>query len=401
MRAVARLCAESPEAIRRSRWLLGFRSCCILLSLLPMVLALFAWAPPAWAVLIASGDGAGNTTDPGFFGWDYVGDVNGLTGTYLGNGWVITANHVGPGDFTLDGVVYPWVSGSDVQLRTNGSTLADLVVFSIYPYPLLDPLEIRTTPPPVGEFLIMIGCGRDRGSDTSWDPNGAFPPPPDEISGWSWAGTHSKRWGTNEMDSLTAGLIANTVSFYTVFDEGLPLPEAQAANGDSGGAVFSINAIASELAGIIYVIGPTPGQPSETALYTNLTFIARLDFYRDEIVSIAVAPDMDSDGVEDLLDNCIDVANAGQGDINGDGVGDACEPFDFDGDGWPDLEDNCSGISNPGQEDADQNGIGDVCEAYVVPAISELGLLVLVLAGAGMLQLHRAAPVRRKGAVRR
>ena len=47
-------------------------------------------------VLIATGDGTGNTeapaADPGF---GNVGIVNSLSGVYVGNGWVLTANHVG------------------------------------------------------------------------------------------------------------------------------------------------------------------------------------------------------------------------------------------------------------------------------------------------------------------
>ena len=48
---------------------------------------------PAWlfapAVLIASGDGTENTTaPPADPGWSHVGSVNGLSGVYLGDGWV-------------------------------------------------------------------------------------------------------------------------------------------------------------------------------------------------------------------------------------------------------------------------------------------------------------------------
>lgn len=40
----------------------------------------------------------------------------------------------------------------------------------------------------------------------------------------------------------------------------------------------------------------------------------------------ARGPDSDGDGVSDLQDNCVDVPNDDQQDVDGDGVGDACEP---------------------------------------------------------------------------
>jgi len=39
-------------------------------------------------------------------------------------------------------------------------------------------------------------------------------------------------------------------------------------------------------------------------------------------------PDSDGDRVSDVQDNCPDVANRGQQDADGDGVGDACAPKD-------------------------------------------------------------------------
>jgi Tol biopolymer transport system component len=43
--------------------------------------------------------------------------------------------------------------------------------------------------------------------------------------------------------------------------------------------------------------------------------------------ALSLSPDSDGDGVRDLLDNCPFVANPDQADSDGNGVGDACEPF--------------------------------------------------------------------------
>lgn len=320
-----------------------------------MTLACGLWSLPAAAVLISEGDGSGNTDGEGFFGWNYVGDVNGQSATYLGNGWVITANHVGTGNFTLDGTVYPWVPGTQVRLRTNASWLADLIVFAVAPAPALDPLPVRTTPPADNAFLIMIGCGRDRGADTAWQ----------SLTGWDWDTTSTKRWGTNTVEDLTSGLVAGTVSFYTAFDEGQIFPEAQAAAGDSGGAVFSLTPEGNELAGIIYVVAPTPGQPSETALFTNLTFVARLDFYLDEINTV-MAGGFCGDGFVDGPEVCDDANIA-----PGDGCDASCqvEP------GW-----ECTGEPS-------------ACNALAVPVLgawSQLALAVGLL-GAGRSVFRRRA----------
>lgn len=71
--------------------------------------------------------------------------------------------------------------------------------------------------------------------------------------------------------------------------------------------------------------------------------------------------DIDSDGIANSEDNCPEVANPNQGDIDGDGVGDVCDE-DIDGDGILNAQDNCPETPNIGQEDADNDNIGDICD---------------------------------------
>lgn len=82
------------------------------------------------------------------------------------------------------------------------------------------------------------------------------------------------------------------------------------------------------------------------------------------------SPDLDGDGVLNVDDNCVHVANPTQDDADMDGIGDACEPpvepiVDADGDGVPDSTDNCPATPNADQLDADGDGIGDACEPVV------------------------------------
>lgn len=73
-----------------------------------------------------------------------------------------------------------------------------------------------------------------------------------------------------------------------------------------------------------------------------------------------IIADIDSDGVADILDNCVSVANFDQKDINNNGRGDVCD--DFDQDGIINSKDNCSNKPNRNQLDTDSDGIGDVCD---------------------------------------
>jgi Tol biopolymer transport system component len=81
------------------------------------------------------------------------------------------------------------------------------------------------------------------------------------------------------------------------------------------------------------------------------------------LVTVAAA-DSDGDALLDPLDNCPEVANADQADLDGDGVGDCCDLAgpDDDSDGVPNPLDNCRNHPNPNQRDSDSDGYGNACD---------------------------------------
>lgn len=75
-----------------------------------------------------------------------------------------------------------------------------------------------------------------------------------------------------------------------------------------------------------------------------------------------VASDSDSDLIPDRSDNCPQVANPLQEDLNQNWQGDACE--DFDRDGYPNTIDNCPNLPNANQQDTDGDAVGDQCDTF-------------------------------------
>jgi hypothetical protein len=60
-------------------------------------------------------------------------------------------------------------------------------------------------------------------------------------------------------------------------------------------------------------------------------------------------PDVDDDGIANLVDNCVTVSNPNQENSDTDEFGDSC--------------DNCIMTDNPDQGDADDDGLGDMCDS--------------------------------------
>ncbi|MDX1535978.1 MAG: thrombospondin type 3 repeat-containing protein [Candidatus Spechtbacterales bacterium] len=73
-----------------------------------------------------------------------------------------------------------------------------------------------------------------------------------------------------------------------------------------------------------------------------------------------IEADIDGDGIPDRTDNCVNLANADQADIDNNNRGDACD--DWDRDGVLNSKDNCPNDTNRAQADEDGDGIGDECD---------------------------------------
>jgi hypothetical protein len=255
-------------------------------------LACCAAASSARAVVISAGDGSGNTDSPGGnLPWANVGRVSGASGVYLGNRWVITANHVGTAALrTNDGRQFAVSVGSDVQLRnTNGIGRPDLKMFRLALDPGLPSLEIAPFVPGIGSQVMMIGAGLDRGGrllgwDAAWNP--AFSPFP-RNSGFALLDDSHMRWGTNHVGSPTLfGLSNTTFTFNTNFDlRGSPF-EAQAVLGDSGGGVFHNSGGAWQLTGLMLTAQNLFNQPADTVVFGQSTGIAALPAYGAEIMAL-------------------------------------------------------------------------------------------------------------------
>ncbi len=282
-----------------------------------LFLGLMACGQSAEAVVTISGN-TNNTAPSGQPFFNNVGSVGAASAVYLGDGWVLTANHVAgslPPTAKFGGVNYATQAGSFHRLGNPAQTPAlsaqtDIVLFRLASPLALPSVNISTVTPSVGNAVTMIGNGRTQESAPTYWSRTVNPGTSDDtwvettsalanIAGYETTATQEVRWGVNDVAATdfvaNIGTIENpidVVSFATQFNSGpgTYVEEGQAVTGDSGGGVFSLNGTSWELSGMMYAVGTHEKQPNNTAVVGNATYIADLSAYRSQILTIIPEP---------------------------------------------------------------------------------------------------------------
>lgn len=293
-----------------------------------MWLCLAAWlllGSSARAVLVSTTNGntdaasllaAGGPGDPSQPGWVNVGKSS-LNGSivYLGNRWAITAAHVGIGNNLLNDLLHPtpvsfgansyFVDEASITVLHNpNNSAADLKVFRLVDNPGLPSLiPLINDALPAGR-VIMIGRGLSASEQKYWDsstvPWTEYPAPNGSTDRSGFFADFSQnpvmRWGENLVLNAPVNYPSYIHGFTTRFDDEdytgtAPLPsEAQATNGDSGGAGFTLVGGQWKLSGIMVNVLTYSNQPTSTAVFGDQTLFADLSVYRDEILAIVPEP---------------------------------------------------------------------------------------------------------------
>jgi hypothetical protein len=224
-----------------------------------------------------------NTAAPGgayadFGYWDNMLGAH----TYLGNGYLLSTNHVGalPTSINIGGTSYDRIDQRRLMDPAMPSTPTDLWVWKIggpNPLPNLPTILPILTTPVVNETTLIIGDGYSRANGpTFWDitvnsgdDDDTWTPVANEAAadakGFLTSDDQVKRWGTNrvhdpdediEFDgTLTRGYATNfSLTNATEF-------ESQATNHDSAGPVFVKRNGVWMLTGLMHVVGAFDGQP--------------------------------------------------------------------------------------------------------------------------------------------
>jgi len=309
--------------------------------------ALAVIAPCAKGTLVAGGTGEQTSggPPPGIPGYNNVALIGDGAGIYLGDRWMLSANHVDgglPGAWTatFNGQTYAQdLSTPKINLTNPNGTTADFSIRRLATAPNLPSLVIGGTPA-IGTSITTVGWGVNRAtSPTVWYYNASNnsiawsetpgPTRPNSALGYKWGTTRAKRWGTNVTEAMATDgngqplpLLYATVPgggttqlFGSEFTNNGSTTEGTVADNDSGGAVFDSR---NRLIGVSLYTYYFEGQPNHTSVFGDYAFYGNLATYADQIASQthwapSILGDANLDGSVDGTDFKILYAHYGTG----------------------------------------------------------------------------------------
>lgn len=115
-----------------------------------------------------------------------------------------------------------------------------------------------------------------------------------------------------------------------------------------GAEVLDLSAEAGGSGSLVLMLGDLGGCGQSIVVWDEFSYDTFAPGQEDD--------DLDGDGVPNAEDNCFDVSNADQANMDGDGLGDVCDPCpldqldDSDGDGVCDSDDACPSDPNASEE---------------------------------------------------
>lgn len=236
-------------------------------------------------------------------GWSRVGRVgtNG-SGVYIGNGWVLTANHVSSKIyFTVDGdKTYSIMADGDNARRLRN--VADTGYVDLYMFRVdvaagdglygLDTLDVASSISNNATGVhIGTGVGQTSSTETQWAEAAGIWVETTWFSnefGYKWSTTRDTRWNYQAISNSNVDL-EGMAGFETTFEDRNGF--GMVADNDSGSGFFVKNGEKWELAGIAVSVGLKAGQPERTAVYGNTSKFADLSDYRDQIVEVTLIPE--------------------------------------------------------------------------------------------------------------
>ena len=186
------------------------------------------------ASAIIAADASPNITAPTALNvYDNIGRIGSGSGVYIGNGFVLSATHVGGSSIDLAGASHA-MAKVKTFVRTSNNYASDLSLYRLTDSATLSHLPaitLATSTPSLGSQVLMVGTGvtNDGSRDKSWATSSIV---------------------SNNYDTLVGGrhVEGMKLGYSAGGDNG------QAAAGDSGGAVFSLVGGQYVLAGLMHAV---------------------------------------------------------------------------------------------------------------------------------------------------